>query len=373
MSLVHEPVIAGIPNTTYQVATPKTTGVHHWVGGVNEAVVRGEAVAKVLQTWAAQGHAPDVVVGHSGWGEMLFVKDVLPKAKVISFCEYFYKQNGADVGFDPEFTNKPSQPQASNSHVRNMPVSMSLLNSDIGVVPTHWQASLFPQQLRQHMQVIHEGIDTQALSAAPDVWVKLGRATQAFRLGDEVVTFVNRNLEPMRGYHQFMRALPAIQQARPNARIVIVGGDGVSYGAVPVGKSYKDFFLDEVRSQLDMERIHFVSRIPYATLVKLLQISAAHVYLTYPFVLSWSMLEAMSLGALVIGSATPPVEEVITHGHNGLLVDFFSPSQLASTVIEVLQQPNEYAHLRAQARQTIIDRYDFKSVALPAYERLLTH
>ena len=373
MSLIHEPTVAGIPNTTYQVEKLNVQGnLHRWVGGVNEAVMRGEAVAKVLQAWAKQGHTPDVVIGHSGWGEMLFVKDILPHAKVISFCEYFYKQLGADVAFDPEFTDPDAPLQAANSHVRNMHATMSLLNSDVGVAPTEWQASLFPKALRERMTVIHEGIDTSALKPSSDVWVKLGRHDAPFRRGDEIMTFVNRNLEPMRGYHQFMRALPAIQKARPNARIVIVGGDGVSYGPKPVGMSYKERYLNEVRGQLDMNRIHFVSRIPYPTLIKLLQVSAAHIYLTYPFVLSWSMLEAMSLGALVIGSKTPPVEEVITHGHNGLLTDFFSPSELANTVIDVLKNPSAYAPLREHARQTVIDKYDFETVSLPAYEALLT-
>jgi glycosyltransferase involved in cell wall biosynthesis len=240
------------------------------------------------------------------------------------------------------------------------------------VAPTEWQASLFPQELRSRIKVIHDGIETDKLLPDDDAWIKLGRDNLLIRKGEEVITFINRNLEPMRGYHQFMRALPEIQARRPNARIVIVGGDKVSYGSPPPGGGgYKNIFLEEVRDRLDMSRIHFVSYIPYTTLVNLLRISAAHVYLTYPFVLSWSMLEAMSLEALVIGSATPPVQEVIEHGKNGLLVDFFSPGQLADTVCEALEHPDDYLPLRKAARQTVVDRYDFRSVCLPQHIRLM--
>jgi glycosyltransferase involved in cell wall biosynthesis len=190
--------------------------------------------------------------------------------------------------------------------------------------------------------------------------------------GDEVVTFVNRNLEPMRGFHQFMRALPRILAERPRAHVVIVGGDGVSYGTAHVsGESYKNIYLNEVRERLDMSRVHFVNRVPYKVLISLLRLSAAHVYLTVPFVLSWSMLEAMSVGALVIGSDTAPVREVIEHGHNGLLVDFFSPEQIASAVCLALADPQAHAHLRVAARQTVVERYDFHTRSLPAYMALI--
>jgi glycosyltransferase involved in cell wall biosynthesis len=248
----------------------------------------------------------------------------------------------------------------------------SLLACDVGIAPTHWQASCFPPLLRQKLAVVHDGILTDQLQPDPTAWVNLNRDGLRLSHGDEVVTFINRNLEPMRGYHQFMRALPQILKQRPNARVVIVGGDGVSYGSpAPDGTTYKQIYLNEVRDQLDMSRVHFVSRVPYKVLLSLLRISAAHVYLTMPFVLSWSLLEAMSVGALVIGSDTAPVREVIEHNQNGLLVNYFDPKQLADTVCDALANPQTYAHLRAAARQTVVDRYDFKTKTLPAYMALI--
>jgi len=225
------------------------------------------------------------------------------------------------------------------------------------------------------IRVIHEGVNTAAITPKTDTQITLREKARVLRAGDEIVTFVNRNLEPYRGYHSFIRALPEIQRRRPKAHILIVGGDGVSYGSRPAqGTTYREQFLNEVRSDIDFQRLDFVGTIPYPAFIGLLQISAVHVYLTYPhvyltypFVLSWSMLEAMSAGCLVVGSRTAPVEEVIRHGDNGLLVDFFSPQQIAEQVVQTLELPGDFALLRQRARQTIIDRYDLKRICLPEH------
>ncbi len=214
--------------------------------------------------------------------------------------------------------------------------------------------------------MIHDGIDTDRVRPGDNATVQLPGTTLRFRKGDEIITFVNRNLEPYRGYHIFMRALPAVLAARPNAQVVIVGADDVSYGAKPPpGKTWKGIFLDEVKDRLDMSRVHFVGQVPYATFVDLMRVARVHAYLTYPFVLSWSMLEAMSAGALVIGSRTPPVEEVIEDGVNGQLVDFFDVKVWSATLIEALAEPGRFEGMRTAARQTVIDRYDLRSVCLP--------
>lgn len=366
------PVLGGVKNLGYELRRANAAGQHPWLVTTESGVIRGEAVANVAASLRAQGWEPDVVIGHCGWGEMLFLRQVLPRSRLLSFCEYYYRPEGSDVNFDPEFPSAPDA--AQRCHARNMHLAMSLLgNCDWGISPTGWQASQFPPELRPRIKVIHDGIETDRLTPDHGAWIKLSRDGLVGRKGDEIVTFVNRNLEPMRGYHQFMRALPEILARRPRARAVIVGGDKVSYGSPPPsGASYRNIFLDEVKERLDMSRVHFVSQIAYGTLMNLLRVSAAHVYYTYPFVLSWSMLEAMSLGALVIGSATPPVQEVIEHGRNGLLVDFFSPGQLADTVCDVLARPDHHRALRAAARETVVARYDFKTVCLPQHMRLLT-
>jgi glycosyltransferase involved in cell wall biosynthesis len=240
--------------------------------------------------------------------------------------------------------------------------------SDEGVTPTQWQAGCFPDELRKRLQVIHDGIQTDKIKPDRGSWVTLGREQHKLRFGDELVTFVNRNLEPMRGFHQFMRAVPEILSRRPNARVVIVGGNDVSYGArPPKGQTYKDIYMSEVKDRLDFSRVHFVNRVPYSVLINLFNVSAVHVYLTVPFVLSWSMMEAMSAGALMVASDTAPVNEVISHGENGLLVDFFRPDLLAQTIVQCLENPKSHENLRIAARQTIVQGYDFKSVCLPKY------
>jgi glycosyltransferase involved in cell wall biosynthesis len=183
---------------------------------------------------------------------------------------------------------------------------------------------------------------------------------------DEVITFVNRNLEPYRGYHQFMRALPSILAERPRAEVVIVGGSGVSYGGRPPdGRTWQEIFLEEVRDRIDLRRVHFVGQIPYPQFLALLQVSTVHVYLTYPFVLSWSLLEAMSAGCAIVASDTAPVREAIVHGRTGRLVDFFDPARLAAETVALLADPAERARLGRQAREFAVGRYDLQGVCLP--------
>lgn len=370
ISMRPEGMLVGVRNWSYQPARGNGKDTHPWLVNTETAVLRGEAVAAVVRLMREQGWVPDVVLGHTGWGEMLYLRQVAPQARLLGFSELYYRAQGGDLGFDPEF---PAPPQtAERLQTRNMHLTQSLLDCDVGITPTQWQASCFPPALRERLRVIHDGIETDRLLPDASAWVRLSRDGVVLRAGDEVVTFINRNLEPMRGYHQFMRALPEILARRPKARVVIVGGDEVSYGTPPQGaKGFKQLFLDEVRERIDLSRVHFVSRVPYNTLVQLLRISSAHVYLTVPFVLSWSMLEAMSLQALVIGSDTAPVREVIEHGQNGLLVDFFNPAQIADTVCEVLADPQRFVPLREAARRTVVERYDFRARALPAYMDLI--
>lgn len=332
----------------------------------------GEQVAKVMLGLRSEGYAPDIVIGHIGWGETLFVRDIWPAAKMILYAEFFYTETGADVGFDPEFDTRADPTGAFAIRTKNAAGLVSMTDADVAVAPTQWQASRFPHEFRRKLAVIHEGIDTDRTAPNPEAGFALDPDGPVLTRADEVITFVNRNLEPYRGYHVFMRALAPILAARPQARAVLVGGDSVSYGLPPPGKTnWKQVFLAEMNGKLPLDRVHFVGAIPYARLLSLLQISAAHVYLTYPFVLSWSMLDAMSAGALVIGSKTAPVEEVIRHGENGLLVDFFDHAGLAATVIDTLAHPDRYAPLRDAARETVRKGYDLKRVCLPKWISLL--
>ena len=324
------------------------------------AIRRGQAVARAALQLRQRGFRPDVIFAHIGWGEALFLKDLFPAARVLLYCEFFYRARGADLGFDPEFP--ATADKALRLRVMNAPLLMALDAADRGVAPTVWQRDRFPAAQRPRISVIHDGIDTGRVAPASRTETGAG--------GEELVTYVARNLEPYRGFHVFMRAIPEIQKRRPKARIVIVGGDEVSYSPrLPTGETYRARLLRELDGRLDLSRLHFTGRLAYGDYVSLLQRSSVHVYLTYPFVLSWSLLEAMAAGCLVVGSRTAPVEEVIRHGENGLLVDFFSPQEIAARVDEALSRDEN--SLRIAARRTIVERFDLRRVCLPAQLRLV--
>lgn len=336
---------------------------------------RAAAVADAAFRLKQEGFVPDLIAGHAGWGETLFLREVFPDARQIVYAEFFYRSRGADSGFDPEFGGAFDHRTGYGTVARNAAMITALAYADRGLAPTEWQRSVFEPALRERIEVIHDGVDTDVVKPDPHAFIKLGKGTITMRPGDELITFVNRNLEPYRGYHIFMRALPKILAERPNARVVIVGGDSVSYGkAAPKGKTWRNIFLDEVKDRIDMSRVHFVGKVPYPLFLNLLQVSAAHVYLTYPFVLSWSMIEAMAAGCLVIGSKTAPVEEVLKDGRNGVLVDFFDPDDVARAVVDALAKPKKYRKMRERARLDAVAGYDLRTVSMPRltglFERL---
>jgi glycosyltransferase involved in cell wall biosynthesis len=274
------------------------------------------------------------------------------------------------VGFDPADPITPDT--APRLRTKNFGNLLALDTADLGQCPTEWQKSVYPRRYQTILNVIHEGIDTQVVKPDPSARLMIAESKEQFTAGEEIVTYVARNLEPYRGFPSFMRSLPRILTSRPNARVIIVGGDEVSYGArLPDGQTFRQSMLSELAGSIDLSRVHFLGKIPYPAFIKVLQVSRVHVYLTYPFVLSWSMLEAMAAGCLVVGSRTQPVEEVIQHAANGLLVDFFSAEQIADRVIDALEDRTAFNSLRQNARQTIVDRYDLRSICLPAHLRLL--
>ena len=355
MSLCSEtaPGLPGVQGIVYKTERKGTPGIHAYMSGPEAHVIRGQSVARALLALKQQGYKPDAIVAHMGWGEALFPKDIFPEVPLITFFEFFYQVSGADVGFDPEY------PIGLDDHLRvrikNITNLVSLEAADIGISPTAWQRSLYPQEYQAKIRLIHEGINTGIAIPDASAVVELASGLKLTR-ADEVITYVARNLEPYRGFHIFMRAVDIILKRRPNCHILIVGGDDVSYGKkLPEGETYRERMLKEV--DLDPARVHVVGKLPYQLYLNVLQISSVHIYLTYPFVLSWSMLEAMSAGCVVIGSATPPVQEVIQHGINGLLVDFFSPVQIADSVDTVLNDQDQMQAIRTAARTTIIERY----------------
>jgi glycosyltransferase involved in cell wall biosynthesis len=338
--------------------------------GLQAAIHRGRTVAGAATALRRSGFRPEVVFAHLGWGEALFLKDVFPQAKLLLYCEFFYGAAGADVGFDPQFPS--GEGTLARLRMKNAPLLMALDAADHGLAPTRWQRSRFPAGYASRISVIHDGVDTDLVKPDPSARFRVPGSDVVLTRDDEVVTYVARNLEPYRGFHSFMRAIPEIQRRRPKAKVVILGGDEVSYSArLPAGETYRGRMLRELDGRIDQSRVFMPGRVPYADHLALLRISSAHVYLTYPFVLSWSLLEAMSAECLVIGSRTAPVEEVIRDGENGLLVDFFRPDEIAARVEEAIADAAGKQALRKQARRTVLERYDLRRVCLPTQVRLV--
>jgi glycosyltransferase involved in cell wall biosynthesis len=348
----------------YRAMRGTTPQIHPWVADFETKAIRGEAAFRTALALRDDGFNPDVIVAHPGWGESLFLKEVWPKARMGIYCEFYYHTQGFDAGFDPEFES-PDVARNCRLILKNVNNLVHFDQADAGLSPTHWQAITFPEPFRQKITVVHDGVDTTRITPNPAVRIRL-TPTRALTRDDEVITFVARNLEPYRGYHIFMRLLPELLKRRPKAHVVIVGGTEVSYGAAPpTGKTWRDIFLDEVRSELDMSRVHLVGTLPHPNFIALLQLSRVHVYLTYPFVLSWSLIEAMSAGCAIVASDTPPLREVIFHGDNGRLAGFFDRDALLDQVCDLLDNPAERERLGANARAFAQANYDLNSICLP--------
>lgn len=343
-------------------ARPET---HHYVRPLENAVIHGQAVFRMAEQLKAQGFVPDVVCGHSGWGPTLFVKEAFPDVPLLCYFEWFYHAQGSDADFDP--AEPLSIDDMARIRVKNSPILLDLYTCDWGLSPTFWQRSQFPPELQSKLSVLHDGVDTDYFK--PDPKAKLVLPNIDLSGVEELVTYVSRGMEPYRGFPEFIEAIAYVQERRPNCHVAIVGSERVCYGkALPNNMSYKEYMLKKI--PLDLSRVHFLGSLPYALYLKVIQASDVHIYLTRPFVLSWSMIESLSTGCLVIGSDTPPVREVIEDGENGLLVDFFSPKQIADRIDEVLDSPTRMAELRAKARQTALERYALSDL-LPKHLKLI--
>jgi glycosyltransferase involved in cell wall biosynthesis len=354
----------GVRLLKYALGSVDVSSSHPFARRFDLECHRAEQILYALTNLKSSGFIPDVIVAHPGWGETLPIRSIFPKARLIIYCEFFYGSADRDVGFDPEFPAIGMDGHVG-LHLKNAATLLALSECDAGIAPTHWQRSTFPKLFQEKITVLHEGVDTATVKPSPKASFRLPSG-ELLTAKNEVVTFVARNLEPLRGYHVFMRALPRIMAERPNARILLIGGNGTSYGArPPAGTTWQTQFLDEVAGQIDRKRVFYLGHLAYEDYLRALQVSSAHVYFSYPFVLSWSLLEAMSTGCVVIGSDTAPVREIL-NDQNGIRIPFFDVDLLAQRVVEVLADRNKFPKIRAAARQTILDRYDLTRTCLPA-------
>jgi glycosyltransferase involved in cell wall biosynthesis/parvulin-like peptidyl-prolyl isomerase len=355
--------LPGVNKVFYKAKREARPETHHYVRPLENAVLQGQAVFRMAEQLKAREFVPDVVYGHSGWGPTLFIKDIFPQAKLLCYFEWFYHAHGSDADFDPnESLNADDE---ARIRIKNSPILLDLYSCDSGLSPTYWQRQQFPSEYQSKINVIHDGIDTDFFRPKPGAKLVLPSKNLDLSHVDEIVTYATRGMEPYRGFPQFMEAVALLQQRRPNCHVVVVGENRVAYGKkLADGQTYKDLMLDKF--PIDQSRIHFTGWLPYEEYLQVLQASCAHVYLTRPFVLSWSLLESLCTGCLVVASRTAPVMEVIQDGVNGLLADFFSPEEICERIEEALNHPDKMASIRAKARETV-EKYYNLSVLLPKH------
>jgi glycosyltransferase involved in cell wall biosynthesis len=353
--------IPGARKVPYRHPPDPSVETHAAARDFDAAMRRAEVVAQTAFNLKRLGFQPDIIIGHHGWGEMLNLCDVWPDVPLLGYMEFYYHYDGIDVGFDAEFP----MPVHDFPRIRakNAVNHLALALDQHGQTPTRWQLSTYPKWAQSRITLLREGADLDLCAPNPELRrapLKIGDVTIAPE--EKLVTYVSRDLEPYRGFHVIMRALPHLLRGRKDLRVVIVGGDGVSYGSPPPNGTWREVMLKELGGKIDLSRVTFAGRVEYQTYLALLQRSDAHVYLTYPFVASWSLREALASGCAVIGSDTEPVREFIEHGKNGMLASFFDPKALARQVLEVIENRALGNRIRTGAR-----RYAEKHLAMPDY------
>lgn len=352
--------LPGVTKLVFEPARKAHASTHKYVRQFENAVLEGQAVARILDQLKGQGFVPDLVCAHTGWGCGMFVKDVFPDTPLLLYCEWYTRAWGGDLDFDP--ANTPAIDDVLRFRASNAAMLIDLEACDRGVTPTHWQRSRFPEAFQPRIEVLHDGVDTDYFQPHPEAELKLPGLDLSGVT--EIITFVARGMDCYRGFPQFIEALGLLLARRPGCHAVIVADDRVAYGPnPPQGSSWKDWMLAKV--PLDLTRVHFTGPLPYGQYRQVLQASSVHVYLTRPFVLSWSLLEAMATGCLIVASNTAPVREVIEDGVNGLLVEFFDIDAIARAIEEALELGEGAAGLRQKARETALDRYALAQL-LPA-------
>lgn len=359
----------GVQKVLFKEARAASEKIHPYVRPIEEVVLQGQAAYRSATALKQKGFIPDVIYGHSGFGATVYLKNVFPKVPFVGYFEWYYHARGTDVDFDP---GQPvSEDDDCRIRTRNLMILPDLVECSAGVTPTYWQHMQFPVDFLPKLRVIHDGIDARYFSPAPGTKLQLQHCKLDLSDQAEIVTYVGRGFEPYRGFPQFMEAMSILMKRRKKCHVVIAGTDTTVYGPKhPSGKTYKELMLSQF--DYDLERLHFTGLLPYGDYQKLLQASSVHVYLTRPFVLSWSMIESLSCGCCLVASDTPPVREVVKDGENGLLVDFFSPQQMADQIERALDDGELRKKMGENARQTALERYDMEKL-LPQHFKLLAH
>jgi glycosyltransferase involved in cell wall biosynthesis len=372
---------AGIQKIEYKLTGGATAQNHFCSRTFENTVWHCDGVFRALR--ARPEVQPDLIVGHSGFGSTLFLRELYPSVPIINFFEYYYLPHDTDS--DMDFRADLGWPTYDytyhRSRCRNAMILLDLQTCQAAYTPTQFQRSRFPAEYRQKLNVIFDGVDrsvyhghNEQLRPAPSSRGTRTIAGVSVDADTRVITYVSRGFESMRGFDIFIRAADLIQKKCPNVRIFVVGTDRIAYGGdenhIKPHKSFKDWAI--ATHKPDLSKVSFVGRLAPAELGRLLAASDLHIYLTVPFVLSWSMMDAMSCGAVVLASDTAPVREMIRDGENGFLADFFSPEQIADKAVAALQDPGAMRPIGRAAEQMIVDRYSLEAV-LPKMLSLYEH
>jgi glycosyltransferase involved in cell wall biosynthesis len=350
----------GVERIQYQIRGGATQTTHYCSRTFENAVWHTHAVYEALR--ARPDVRPDLIVGHCGFGSTLFLRE-LYDCPLINYFEFFYRPTNSDMDFRPDFpTNELDRLRA---RARNAMLLLDLENCDKGYSPTRWQRDRLPALFHDKVRVIFDGIDTQLWHPDPAARQlrRLGNLT--FPEGVRIVTYATRGMESMRGFDIFMKMAKLLSERRKDVVFLIAGQDRVCYGGdekFTGGKSFKEWVLSQ--DHYDLSRFVFLGLLPPPELARLFALSDLHVYLTVPFVLSWSLLNALACGTTVLASDTAPVREMIEHGRNGLLTDFFDVERMAEMATRVLDAPEEYRHLGPAGAEMVRERYSL-DVCLP--------
>ncbi|HZZ31372.1 MAG TPA: glycosyltransferase [Phenylobacterium sp.] len=352
------PGVEGVRIGRYTLDRGSTPDIFPFAVRAEADLIRGGNALRMARLFKAEGFEPQMIVGHPGWGEMVFLGEIWPDARQVMFSEFFYKAHGLDVDFDPEFpTTEAAQLTA---HAKNAVMALSLTGAEVIVAPTEFQASALPAVFKPLVRVIHEGVDVEAIRPGPAAPFALpdGRVIAP---GTPVITYANNYMEPMRGLHIFARALPRLMNQVPDAQVLIFGKEGARPygGSAPGGGTWQEQIFRDL--SVDVSRLHFMGKAPHEQLLAAFRLSTAHVYYSYPFVLSWSLVEAMASGCYVIGSDTAPLHDAIEDGVNGRLLPFFDPHALSEALIEACRDPKGFDHLRTAARATAVAKFSART------------
>lgn len=338
----------------YDFDKPDHQGVHRYLHHTDDAVRESRLVTVCANRLVARGFVPDIIVGHTAWGGLLFIPDLFPLAKIIAYCEMYFSE-----GYD--FQAEPGVPASNDRKAflrcRNLHLLMQMQSMDRGITPTEFQLGSQPADYRNRMVTVHEGVDTDLCRPDPSAWFPVKEKDLRLSAKETVITYVSRGFEPVRGFFQYMETLEILCRELPEAHFLMVGGEKAFYSGAPQGDlSYKQQALD--RFDIDHDRVHFTGRLVHEGFRKVIQISSAHVYLTRPLFLSWSVVEAMSMGAPIIASDESPVREFMEHEQNALLVDYYNPRQIADSVLRLVKDKALAKQLGTAARKTIVNDFD---------------